>query len=92
MCEILCLCIAKFGNAVREIGSEQNYMYSHLHPAIKAYEPHPKPVGIAFGGSAGNERIFIDEDFATVTIRHHAFDKTYQHGPLFPGQVSIMWN
>ncbi|KAL9244110.1 hypothetical protein vseg_017918 [Gypsophila vaccaria] len=67
-------------------GSEQNYVYSHLHPPIKAYEPHPKPVGIAFGGSAGNERIFIDEDFAKVTVRHHTYDKTYQHGSLFPDQ------
>ncbi|KAH9606761.1 hypothetical protein KSS87_009781 [Heliosperma pusillum] len=67
-------------------GSEQNYMYSHLHPAMRAYDPHPKPVGIAFGGSAGNERVFIDDDFAKVTVRHHALDKTYQHGSLFPNQ------
>lgn len=62
-------------------------MYSHLHPASRVYDPHPKLVGIAFGGSLGNERIFIDEDFARVTIRHHAVDKTYQHGSLIPDQV-----
>lgn len=62
-------------------------MYSHLHP--KGYEPHPKPVGVAFGGSVGNERIFIDEDFAKVTVRHHAADKTYQPGSLFPNQVKF---
>ncbi|KMS99635.1 hypothetical protein BVRB_1g022040 [Beta vulgaris subsp. vulgaris] len=67
-------------------GKEQNYLYSHLHPAARAYEPHPKPVGIAFGGTVGHERIFIDEDFAKVTIQHHAADKTYQHGSLFPDQ------
>uniref|UniRef100_A0A5B7CE16 TLDc domain-containing protein n=1 Tax=Davidia involucrata TaxID=16924 RepID=A0A5B7CE16_DAVIN len=67
-------------------GKEKNFVYSHLHSAGKVYDPHPKPVGIAFGGSVGNERIFIDEDFARVTIRHHAVDKTYQPGSLFPSQ------
>lgn len=67
-------------------GKEHNYMYSHLHPAGRVYEAHPKPVGIAFGGTTGNERIFVDDDFAKVTIRHHAVDKTYQHGSLFPNQ------
>lgn len=73
-------------------GKGKNYMYSHLHPATKMYEPHPKPVGIAFGGNIGNERIFIDEDFAKLTIRHHAIDKTYQHGPLAPNQVKQSCN
>ncbi|XP_057518072.1 uncharacterized protein LOC130798992 isoform X1 [Amaranthus tricolor] len=67
-------------------GTEHNYVYSHLHPPVRVYEPHPKPVGLAFGGTIGHERIFIDEDFAKVTIRHHAVDKTYQHGSLFPEQ------
>ncbi|KAF7840077.1 TLD domain-containing protein KIAA1609-like protein [Senna tora] len=67
-------------------GKEKNFVYSHLHPTGRVYEPHPKPVGIAFGGTMGNERIFIDEDFARVTVRHHAIDKTYHHGPLFPNQ------
>ncbi|KAL4600313.1 hypothetical protein ACB092_11G189900 [Castanea dentata] len=31
-------------------------------------------------------RVFVDEDFAGVTIRHHATDKTYQLGSLFPDQ------
>ena len=39
----------------------------------------------------GNERIFIDEDFARVTVRHHVVDKTYQPGPLFPDQVGIIY-
>lgn len=64
-------------------------MYSHLHPKGRVYDPHPKPVGVAFGGSVGNERIFIDEDFAKVTVRHHAADKTYQPGSLFPNQVKF---
>ncbi|XP_073126246.1 uncharacterized protein [Henckelia pumila] len=67
-------------------GKEKNLVYSHLHPTGRMYDAHPKPVGIAFGGSIGNERIFMDEDFARVTIRHHAVDKTYQHGALFPDQ------
>ncbi|KAK9270994.1 hypothetical protein L1049_026582 [Liquidambar formosana] len=67
-------------------GKEKNFVYSHLHPTGRVYEPHPKPVGIAFGGTIGNERIFIDEDFARVTVRHHAVDKTYQPGPLIPNQ------
>ncbi|CAD5191240.1 unnamed protein product [Musa acuminata subsp. malaccensis] len=67
-------------------GKEKNFIYCHLHPAIRVYEANPKPVGLAFGGSTGNERIFLDEDFAQVTVRHHAFDKTYQHGPLTPNQ------
>lgn len=39
----------------------------------------------------GNERIFIDEDFARVTVRHHVVDKTYQPGPLFPDQVGKIY-
>ncbi|CAN4093955.1 unnamed protein product [Withania somnifera] len=66
-------------------GKEKNFVYSHLHSTIK-YEAHPKSVGLAFGGSSGNERIFVDEDFGKVTVRHHACDKTYHHGPLYPGQ------
>ncbi|KAG1360728.1 hypothetical protein COCNU_09G001910 [Cocos nucifera] len=53
-------------------GKEKNFIYCHLHPTVRVYEPNPKPVGLAFGGSVGNERIFMDEDFARVTLRHHA--------------------
>ncbi|KAI4320952.1 hypothetical protein MLD38_034383 [Melastoma candidum] len=67
-------------------GKEKNFMYSHLHPTARMYEPKPKPVGIAFGGTLGNERVFLDEDFSRITIRHHAGDKTYQPGPLIPNQ------
>ncbi|VAH37311.1 unnamed protein product [Triticum turgidum subsp. durum] len=67
-------------------GKEKNIMYCHLHTQLKTYEATPKPLGLAFGGSIGNERIFIDEDFSKVTIRHHAVDKTYQHGSLIPNQ------
>lgn len=68
-------------------GREKNFVYSHLHPTGRVYEANPKPVGIAFGGSKGNERIFLDEDFAKITVRHHAVDKTYQPGVIFPNQV-----
>ncbi|XP_041024746.1 uncharacterized protein LOC121265253 [Juglans microcarpa x Juglans regia] len=67
-------------------GKDKNFVYSHLHATGKIYEPKRKPVGIAFGGTMGNERIFVDEDFSRVTIRHHAIDKTYQPGSLFPDQ------
>ncbi|KAF7141971.1 hypothetical protein RHSIM_Rhsim06G0023700 [Rhododendron simsii] len=73
-------------NVFPSSGKEKNFVYSHLHPKGRVYDPHPKPVGVAFGGSVGNERIFIDEDFAKVTVRHHAADKTYQPGSLFPNQ------
>ncbi|XP_057766073.1 uncharacterized protein LOC130986631 isoform X2 [Salvia miltiorrhiza] len=65
-------------------GREKNFVYSHSRG--RAYEAKPKPVGIGFGGTLGNERIFLDDDFARVTVRHHAIDKTYQHGNLFPNQ------
>lgn len=67
-------------------GKERNFAYCHLRPTVRAYNPNPKPVGLSFGGSLGNERIFIDEDFARVTVRHHAVDKTFQHGSLIPNQ------
>ncbi|XP_058786553.1 uncharacterized protein LOC131661140 [Vicia villosa] len=67
-------------------GKEKNFVYSHLHPTGRAYQSHPKPVGVAFGGTPGNERIYIDEDFSKLTIRHHAVDKTYQSGSLLPDQ------
>jgi hypothetical protein len=70
-------------------GKEKNFVYSHLHPQIRVYEANPKPVGLAFGGTVGNERIFLDEDFSKVVVRHHAVDKTYQHGSLIPSQVKF---
>ncbi|KAK6115762.1 hypothetical protein DH2020_008031 [Rehmannia glutinosa] len=73
-------------HAILSSGREKNFVYSHLHPTGRVYDAHPKPVGVAFGGNIGNERIFMDEDFARVTVRHHAVDKTYQHGALFPNQ------
>lgn len=74
------------------LGKEKNFVYSHLHPSAKVYEPRPKPVGLGFGGTIGNERIFIDVDFARITLRHHAVDRTYQPGPLFPNQVGTQFH
>ncbi|GFQ07189.1 hypothetical protein PHJA_002863000 [Phtheirospermum japonicum] len=73
-------------HALLSSGRDNNYVYSHLHASGRVYDPHPKPVGVGFGGNIGNERIFMDEDFARVTVRHHAVDKTYQHDALFPNQ------
>uniref|UniRef100_A0A0D9WAS9 TLDc domain-containing protein n=1 Tax=Leersia perrieri TaxID=77586 RepID=A0A0D9WAS9_9ORYZ len=67
-------------------GKEKNFIYCHLHPQIRVYEAKPKAVGLGFGGTTGNERIFLDEDFSKLTVRHHAVDKTYQHGSLIPNQ------
>ncbi|XP_031496019.1 uncharacterized protein LOC116261421 isoform X1 [Nymphaea colorata] len=67
-------------------GKEKNFVCSHLRATRRVYEANPRPVGIGFGGSIGNERIFIDEDLAHITVRHHAFDKTYQPGFLVPNQ------
>ncbi|ONK80195.1 uncharacterized protein A4U43_C01F14950 [Asparagus officinalis] len=67
-------------------GKEKNFMYSHLHLSGRVYEPNPKPIGLGFGGTLGSERIFVDEDFAKVTVRHHAVDKTFQNGSLIPNQ------
>ncbi|CAA0813355.1 TLD-domain containing nucleolar protein [Striga hermonthica] len=73
-------------HALLSSGREKNFVYSHLHPTGRVYDAHPKPVGVGFGGNIGNERLFMDEDFARITVRHHAVDKTYQHGTLFPSQ------
>ncbi|XP_024020557.1 uncharacterized protein LOC21388606 [Morus notabilis] len=73
-------------HAYSPTGKEKNFVYSHLHPTGRLYEAHPKPAGIAFGGTMGNERVFVEEDFAKLTVRHHAVDKTYQSGFLFPDQ------
>ncbi|PKA48772.1 hypothetical protein AXF42_Ash018714 [Apostasia shenzhenica] len=72
--------------AFSPVGKERNFLYSHQRPTGRVYEASPKSVGLAFGGAIGNERIFIDEDFSKVIIRHHAVDKTYQHGSLIPNQ------
>ncbi|CAM0902246.1 unnamed protein product [Alopecurus aequalis] len=82
----LCATYPIFRMLMPSAGTEKNIMYCHLHTLLKTYEAKPKPLGLAFGGSIGNERIFIDEDFSKVTVRHHAVDKTYQHGSLIPNQ------
>lgn len=39
-----------------------------------------KPVGIGFGGTPGNFRLWIDEDLMTGTVR--SMDPTYEMGPI----------
>ncbi|KAL4578940.1 hypothetical protein LXL04_015072 [Taraxacum kok-saghyz] len=73
-----------FDHFTSSAGKEKNFVYSHLH--VAGYEAKPKPVGIGFGGSMGNERVFMDEDFSKLIVRHHAYDKTYHPGFLFPNQ------
>ncbi|KAL6311154.1 hypothetical protein AAG906_025500 [Vitis piasezkii] len=58
-----------------------------IYILLVGHMSHIQSLRIAFGGTIGNERIFIDEDFARVTVRHHAVDKTYQPGSLIPDQV-----
>ncbi|KAE8654034.1 TLD-domain containing nucleolar protein isoform 2 [Hibiscus syriacus] len=76
----------RFWSNVNGYHGKENFVYSHLHPKGRVYEAHPKPVGIAFGGTTTNERIFMDEDFTKLIVLHHAMDKTYQHGSLIPNQ------
>ncbi|XP_024536448.1 uncharacterized protein LOC9630386 [Selaginella moellendorffii] len=67
-------------------GKEKNYVYSHKTAPGGGYNSRPMPNGIGFGGSMENERIWISDDFSTVTLRHHAVDKTYQAGFILPYQ------
>ncbi|KAI6688324.1 hypothetical protein NL676_025152 [Syzygium grande] len=61
---------------------EEFQIYSHLHPSARVYEPRPKPVGLGFGGIIGNERIFIDEDFARITLGIMLWTKLINRGYL----------
>lgn len=68
-------------------GRETNFVYSHRRTPGSVYRSHPKPEGVGFGGSLGKERLWLDDEFLTVTVQHHALDKTYHSGPLAPKQV-----
>lgn len=72
--------------SLRSTGRETNYVYSHKRTPGAVYRSHPKPEGIGFGGSQGKERLWLDDEFSNVTVQHHALDKSYQSGPLVPGQ------
>lgn len=71
---------------LRSTGRETNYVYSHKRTPGVAYGSHPKPEGVGFGGSDGKERLWLDDEFLTVTVQHHALDKSYHSGALIPGQ------
>jgi len=68
-------------------GRETNYVYSYKKTPGTIYRSHPIPEGVGFGGSMGRERLWLDADFAFLTVHHHAVDKTYHSGALVPGQV-----
>ncbi|KAG6548470.1 hypothetical protein Mapa_009958 [Marchantia paleacea] len=70
----------------RTSGKEKYYVYSHKHTPGAVYRAQPAIEGIGLGGSYGKERVWLDKDFATLTVRHHAVDKTYHPGGLVPGQ------
>ncbi|KAH7280804.1 hypothetical protein KP509_36G015100 [Ceratopteris richardii] len=72
----------------RPSGRGSNFVYSHSHVGTSAsyLQQQRGPQGIAFGGSIGKERVFLDEDFMHIFIRHHAIDKTYEPGQLLPDQ------
>eukprot|EP00271_Cylindrocystis_brebissonii_P015872 TRINITY_DN38923_c0_g1_i1.p1 TRINITY_DN38923_c0_g1~~TRINITY_DN38923_c0_g1_i1.p1 ORF type:complete len:626 (+),score=123.83 TRINITY_DN38923_c0_g1_i1:253-2130(+) len=76
----------------RAQGRESNFVYSHAVLPGQGYRAVQRPQGIGFGGSVGKERIWLDEEFATISTRHHAVDNTFQKGELVPGQgyVSIL--
>ena len=72
-------------------GTASNFLYTSPQASSnKSYFGQLKrTTGIGFGGEIGKERLWIDEDFMGVTVRHHAVDKTYETGHLVPDQVSI---
>jgi hypothetical protein len=71
-------------------GTASNFLYTSPASSNKTYFGQTKKTtGIGFGGEVGKERLWIDEDFTSVTVRHHAVDKTYEYGHLLPEQVSI---
>ncbi|CAI7849824.1 unnamed protein product, partial [Closterium sp. NIES-53] len=43
-------------------------------------------LGIGVGGSRGRERVWVDEEFRSAIVRHHAVDKTFRPGHLHPDQ------
>ncbi|CAK9209756.1 unnamed protein product [Sphagnum troendelagicum] len=71
---------------LRSTGRETNYVYSYKKTPGTIYRSHPIPEGVGFGGSMGRERLWLDADFAFLTVHHHAVDKTYHSGALVPGQ------
>ena len=64
-------------------------MYTHTKVAGQAYQATPMPQGMGFGGTSGKERVWVDGEFESVLVRHHALDKTYGAGELVPNQVQI---
>lgn len=70
---------------LRSTGKISNFVYSHTH-VTGTVQQQQKPNGIAFGGDISNGRLWLDEDFSELTVRHHAVDKTYQMGQLLPNQ------
>eukprot|EP00897_Mesotaenium_endlicherianum_P009832 jgi/Mesen1/8878/ME000530S08278 len=71
---------------LRSTGRESNYVYSHVKVPGQGYRATQQPQGVGFGGSVGKERLWLDDEFEKVTVRHHAVDKSYQHGDLVPHQ------
>lgn len=73
-------------------GRGSNYVYSHAHVANTFHNAQllQRPDGIGFGGENGKERLWINDDFSQLIVRHHAVDKTYQPGLLLPQQESMM--
>ncbi|XP_024375576.1 uncharacterized protein [Physcomitrium patens] len=78
--------ISPFFLPLRSTGKETNHVYCHKRTPGAVYRSHPRPEGVGFGGSPGKERLWLDDEFLTVTIQHHALDKSYHSGSLVPGQ------
>lgn len=65
-------------------GKKKSFIYCNLSLHLdegcpKAYRHLPEELE--------NENILLKEDFFTVVVRHHAVDRTYQHGSLITNQV-----
>ncbi|KAJ7552515.1 hypothetical protein O6H91_06G058600 [Diphasiastrum complanatum] len=70
----------------RTTGRDRCFVYSYKQAPGSMYSSQPKQEGIGFGGGYGKQRVWLDDDFLSVTVRHHAVDKSYQSGKLVPGQ------
>lgn len=74
--------------AFRPLGRESNFVYSHsrLPGARYSSSNHSTVTAVAFGGSVGRERVVLDSELETVTLRHHTSCRTYQPGGILPTQ------
>ncbi|CAI5481036.1 unnamed protein product [Closterium sp. Yama58-4] len=63
-----------------------------LSPSFALYKPTGQASNFIctpsakLGGGLGRERVWVDEEFRSAIVRHHAVDKTFRAGHLHPDQ------